>query len=171
MKLTWVDVRTCLNKAAVVEEALHIKVDGILSDSIADFDGLPPTVRKVLFPAEKSLPDDLSQVDVVIVIPNEHGQPHELAAAHPEVEFGQYVEIILRFVLHQLGLVDFRAPAPLSTRPCSPLRKAGLRVRAKCYCASRALHQLTGSRYSLLYLTNGSLRYGRRLRTQLSSLL
>ncbi|MET8759892.1 3-dehydroquinate synthase II [Lentzea sp. NPDC004782] len=94
MKLTWVDVRTCPNKAAVMEEALHIKVDGILSDSIADFDGLPPTVRKVFFPAGKSLPDDLSQVDVVIVAPDEHGQPHELATAHPEVEFGQYVEII-----------------------------------------------------------------------------
>ncbi|WP_190812845.1 3-dehydroquinate synthase II [Saccharopolyspora pogona] len=122
MKLTWVDVRTCPTKSAVLEEALHIKVDGILSDSAADFDGLPPTVRKILFPTGKSLPDDFGQADVVIVVPDEHGQLDELAAAHPEIEFGQYVEITDAATLdeacrsarsNQWSLLYFRDPTKI----------------------------------------------------------
>jgi 3-amino-4-hydroxybenzoic acid synthase len=93
MKITWIDLRAASAKAAVLEEALHQRVDAVVSDTVADFDGLPPTVKKVLFPQHKELPADLGPADVVIVVPEEHGRPEELAAAHPGVEFGQYVEI------------------------------------------------------------------------------
>ncbi|TDV52021.1 3-dehydroquinate synthase II [Actinophytocola oryzae] len=93
MKLTWVDVRASAARAAILEESLHQRVDAVVSDAVADFEGLPPTVKKVLFPQGTTLPEDLGQTDIVIVVPEEHGLPEELAAAHPEVEFGRYVEI------------------------------------------------------------------------------
>ncbi len=93
MKLTWVDIRASDVKAAVLEEALHQRVDGVVSDTVADFDGLPPTVRRVLFPQGMELPADLGATDVVIVVPAEHGQPQQLAALYPKVEFGRFVEV------------------------------------------------------------------------------
>ena len=93
MKLTWVDIRASEAKAAVLEEALRQRVDGVVSDTVADLDGLPPTVRKVLFPQGTELPADLGATEVVIVVPDEHGRPERLAAAYPEVEFGRFVEI------------------------------------------------------------------------------
>lgn len=93
MKITWIDVRTSKEKQAILEEALHQRVDGIVTDTVADLDNLPPTVTKVLFPEGKQLPHDFGQADVVIVVPDDHGHPADLAAAHPEVEFGRFVEI------------------------------------------------------------------------------
>ncbi|AXG79525.1 3-dehydroquinate synthase II [Streptomyces paludis] len=93
MKLTWVDIRTADNKAAILEEALHQRVDGLVSDSAADFDGLPPTVKKVLFPKGSGLPAELGQTDIVIVGPDEQASPEQLAAAHSGVEFGRFVEV------------------------------------------------------------------------------
>ncbi|MFC9297272.1 3-dehydroquinate synthase II family protein [Streptomyces sp. NPDC057011] len=95
MKLSWIDIRSVGSaKAAVVEEAVHARVDGILTDDPADLAGLPPTVRKVLFPQGQTLPEDFGAADVVIVEAAKHGDPAELALRHPEVEFGRYVEII-----------------------------------------------------------------------------
>src|SRR5262245_885274 len=93
MKLTWVDIRACGAKAAVMEEALHQRVDGVVSDNVEDFAGLPPTIKKVLFPQGRELPADLGPADIVIAVPGEHGLPEELAQAHPDVEFGRYVAI------------------------------------------------------------------------------
>jgi 3-amino-4-hydroxybenzoic acid synthase len=93
-KLCWIDVRALTGlKSAIVEEAIHQRVDAIVSDDPADFAGLPPTVRKVLRPAGE-LPAELTGVDVVIVDPAVHGDPAELATRHPGVEFGRYVEIV-----------------------------------------------------------------------------
>lgn len=94
MKLTWLDVRGAVDGRAVVEEAVHQRLDGVVSDTPADLEGLPPTVRKVLFPQGRKLPEDLGAADIVIVDPREHGEPAELAAAHPGVEFGRFVEIV-----------------------------------------------------------------------------
>ncbi|MEU6227076.1 3-dehydroquinate synthase II [Streptomyces sp. NPDC047042] len=94
MKLTWLDVRGATAPQAVLEEAVHQRLDGVVSDTPADLEQLPPTVKKILFPQGKKLPKNLGKVDVVIVDPREHGDPVELAAAHPGVEFGRFVEII-----------------------------------------------------------------------------
>ncbi|MFI9759320.1 3-dehydroquinate synthase II family protein [Streptomyces sp. NPDC051963] len=94
MKLTWLDIRGASAAQAVLEEALHQRLDGVVSDTLADLGNLPPTVRKILFPQGKALPDDLTVADVVIVDPREHGAPAELAQAHPGVEFGRFVEIV-----------------------------------------------------------------------------
>jgi 3-amino-4-hydroxybenzoic acid synthase len=92
VKLTWLDIRSAGDKQAFVQEALHQRVDGIVSDDLADFAQLPPTVKKVLFTQGKPLPEALEPADVVIVGPQ--GDLDGLAAAHPAVEFGRYVEIV-----------------------------------------------------------------------------
>ena len=95
MKISWLDIRA-LNgaKGAVVEEALHARIDGIVTDDPADLRSLPPTMKKVLFPRGKTLPGDLGGADIVIVDPAEHGSTAELSLRHPEAEFGRFVEII-----------------------------------------------------------------------------
>lgn len=94
MKLSWIDVRSVGSaKEAVIEEAIHVRVDGILTDDPADLAALPPTVKKILFPQGQTLPEDFGAADVVVVDPAKHGEPAELALRHPDVEFGRYVEI------------------------------------------------------------------------------
>ncbi|WP_340373796.1 3-dehydroquinate synthase II [Streptomyces sp. SS7] len=94
MRLTWLDIRTTTAKEAVLEEAVHQRLDGVVSDKLEELQQLPPTVKKILFPQGKKLPKDLGGADVVIVDPREHGSPAELAAVHPGVDFGRFVEII-----------------------------------------------------------------------------
>ncbi|MDR7301966.1 3-dehydroquinate synthase II [Haloactinomyces albus] len=94
MKLCWLDVRHNPDaKDAILEEALHQRVDGVLTSSVDDLTGLPPTVTKVLFPSDENLPEGLEAADVVIVRPSVHGEPASLAAKYPDVDFGRYVEI------------------------------------------------------------------------------
>ncbi len=96
MKLCWLDVRTVADglRRAIVEEAVHQRIDGIVAADPAVFDGLPPTVKKILVPAGKKLPESLAGIDIVIVDPAVHGHTAELAAKHKNVEFGRFVEII-----------------------------------------------------------------------------
>lgn len=94
MKLVWLDIRNVGAKQAVLEEALHQRVDAVVTDDIADLEALPPTVKKVLLPSGKDLPEDFGKADVVIVDPARHGEPAELAVRFPEVEFGRFTEII-----------------------------------------------------------------------------
>ncbi|MFD4373306.1 3-amino-4-hydroxybenzoic acid synthase [Streptomyces sp. NPDC058486] len=95
-KLTWLDVRSLGEaRAAILQEALHYRVDAVVTDDAADLADLPPTVTKVLFPQGKPLPDDFGTATVVIVDPARHGvTPAELALIHPEIEFGRFVEIV-----------------------------------------------------------------------------
>ena len=95
MKLSWVDIRSVGSaKDAIVQEAIHARVDGILAADPADLAKLPPTVKKVLFPQGQTLPESFGAADIVIVDPAKHGEPAELALAHPDVEFGRFVEIV-----------------------------------------------------------------------------
>lgn len=96
MKLSWLDIRSLGEaKNAIIQEALHHRLDGIVADDVADLAGLPPTVTKVLFPRGRALPENFGEANVVIVDPAAHGvTPAELALVHPEVEFGRFVEII-----------------------------------------------------------------------------
>ncbi|GDY32758.1 3-dehydroquinate synthase II [Gandjariella thermophila] len=95
MKLCWLDVRAGgAAVGAIIEEAVHQRVDGIVADDPAALAGLPPTVRKILFPQGRPLPEDLGGADIVIVDQAEHGSTAELAARFPGVEFGRFVEIV-----------------------------------------------------------------------------
>ncbi len=123
MKLSWIDIRSVGSaKDAVVEEALHARVDGILAADPADLVSLPPTVRRVLFPQGQTLPEDFGPADVVIVEPAKHGEPAELALRHPDIEFGRYVEIVDADTLEDAcrsartekwSLLDFRDPTKI----------------------------------------------------------
>ncbi|WP_318217264.1 3-dehydroquinate synthase II [Streptomyces sp. SCL15-6] len=94
MKLCWLDIRSVEGaKEAIVEEAVHQRVDAIVAADPADLEPLPPTVKKVLFPQHQPLPEKLGAADLVIVDPARHGEPAELAQQYPDVEFGRYVEI------------------------------------------------------------------------------
>ncbi|MET9442734.1 3-amino-4-hydroxybenzoic acid synthase [Streptomyces sp. NPDC006610] len=96
MKISWLDIRS-LGEArdAIVQEALHHRVEAIVSDDAADLKDLPPTVTRVLFPQGRPLPEDFGEASVVIVDPARHGvTPAELALRHPDVEFGRFVEIV-----------------------------------------------------------------------------
>ncbi|QGZ50976.1 3-dehydroquinate synthase II family protein [Streptomyces sp. QHH-9511] len=95
MKLCWLDLRTKNELTpAILEEAVHQRIDGVVASSVEDLADLPPTVKKVLFPRGAALPENFGEADVVVVNPAEHGDPAVLAARHPEVEFGRYVEIV-----------------------------------------------------------------------------
>ncbi|MDQ0789739.1 3-amino-4-hydroxybenzoic acid synthase [Streptomyces sp. B3I7] len=94
MKLSWIDIRDLGSaKDAILQEAIHARVDGILAAVPEDLEHLPPTVKKILFPQDRPLPEDFGAADVVIVDPAKHGDPGELAGRHPDIEFGRYVEI------------------------------------------------------------------------------
>ncbi|MFN2496474.1 MAG: 3-dehydroquinate synthase II family protein [Pseudonocardiaceae bacterium] len=94
MKLCWLDVRDTNGlKEAIVEEAVHQRVDGIVSADITDLEMLPPTTRKVLFSPGGELPADLTAADIVILGAAPHPDHAALAAAHPTVEFGRFVEV------------------------------------------------------------------------------
>ncbi len=95
MKLCWLDVRaTDGTKEAILEEAVHQRVDAIVAPTVTDLAPLPPTIKKVLFPQGGTLPEDFGPADIVIVDPAIHGEPAILAGGHPNVEFGRFVEII-----------------------------------------------------------------------------
>ncbi|MYV53648.1 3-dehydroquinate synthase II [Streptomyces sp. SID3212] len=95
MKLCWLDVRTKNESTtAILEEAVHQRIDGIVAATAEDLAGLPPTVKKVLFPEGTALPEDFGEADVVVVDPARHGDPAVLASRHPGVEFGRFVEIV-----------------------------------------------------------------------------
>jgi 3-amino-4-hydroxybenzoic acid synthase len=94
VKLCWLDVRdTDGLKEAIIEEAVHQRVDGIVAADLTDLDMLPPTTRKVFFPPGGELPGDLAPADIVILDPEAHSRQSALAAAHPTVEFGRFVEV------------------------------------------------------------------------------
>ncbi len=95
MKHCWLDVSSIDGlKEAVIEEAVHQRVDAIVSSDVADLAHLPPTVIRVLFPRGRPLPEDFGAANVVIVEPLVHGAPADLAKLYPGVEFGSFVEIV-----------------------------------------------------------------------------
>lgn len=94
MKLCWLDIRgTDSAKEAILEEALHQRLDGIVAADPSDLAALPPTVTKVLLPISRNLSQDIEAADVVVVDPATHGDPAALAKQFPNVEFGRFIEI------------------------------------------------------------------------------
>jgi 3-amino-4-hydroxybenzoic acid synthase len=107
---------------AVVEEAVHQRIDGIVAADPAKLAGLPPTVRKVLHLGGGQLPEDLAAADVVIVDTAVSGPTDELADQHPGVAFGRFVEITDAESLEQAcqaarterwSLLQFRDPTKI----------------------------------------------------------
>ncbi|YAL83262.1 3-dehydroquinate synthase II family protein [Dermacoccaceae bacterium W4C1] len=90
-RLCWLDLRETENREAVLEEALHQGVDGIVSDDPAHLEGLPPTITRVLL-SEGGLTVDPGPADVVVgaFSPTERA---EVAAAHPQLRVGVYVDV------------------------------------------------------------------------------
>jgi 3-amino-4-hydroxybenzoic acid synthase len=94
MKRCWLDLRDAGHLTdAFIEEAVHQGVDAIVAANLAHLSGLPPTVTKVLFPAD-AMPDDLTGADLVVVDPDRHGDLVVLASRHPGTAFARYVEIV-----------------------------------------------------------------------------
>jgi 3-amino-4-hydroxybenzoic acid synthase len=92
-KLCWVDVRgSGAALDAIRQEAVHHRIDGIVAADPADLDGLPPTVTRVLVPAS-DLPAEVPNVDLIILDPARHGEPTDLPARYPGVEFGRFVRV------------------------------------------------------------------------------
>jgi 3-amino-4-hydroxybenzoic acid synthase len=95
VKLCWLDLRDVhAAERAMIEEAVHQQVDGIVAADPAMFAGLPPTVRKVLLSIGPDLPADLDAADLVIVDTAIHGDTATLAECHPGTEFGRFVEVV-----------------------------------------------------------------------------
>ncbi|MBO0869506.1 MAG: 3-dehydroquinate synthase II [Micromonosporaceae bacterium] len=91
MKVCWLDIRTLgAARAAIVEEAVHQRVEAVVADDVAALQGLPPTVTKVLL-AGTELPDQLDGVDLVIMDAT-RGVPDGYRS-RDGVEFGQYVAV------------------------------------------------------------------------------
>ncbi|MER6916686.1 3-dehydroquinate synthase II [Streptomyces sp. NPDC000594] len=61
MKFGWIDLRgvPAEQQDAVVEAAIHAKVEGIVAADTARLAGLPPTVKRVLIPAGQAFPSSL----------------------------------------------------------------------------------------------------------------
>ncbi|GHD19698.1 3-dehydroquinate synthase II [Streptomyces violarus] len=96
MKMSWLDIRGLGEaKEAILQEALHYRVEAVVADDPADFAELPPTLSKVLLPQGEKLPEDFGDATIVVVDPARHGATTaELALRHPGVEFGRFVEIV-----------------------------------------------------------------------------
>ncbi|MFJ7409716.1 3-dehydroquinate synthase II family protein [Streptomyces sp. NPDC098077] len=93
-KLCWLDIRSAGKaRQAIVEEALHQRIDGIVAADPADLEGLPPTVTKVLMPPPGKRPASYGSAGVVILAGDASARA-EAAGAAPDVEFGRLVEII-----------------------------------------------------------------------------
>ena len=122
-RLCWLDIRAAGSAtSAILEEAVHQRVDGVVAADPTALAGLPPTVRKVLlFPDGHPEQPDFGVADTVVV-PGTAAQRAPLAAAHPKVEFGRYVEIVDAASLEQacqsarterLSVLYFRDPTKI----------------------------------------------------------
>jgi 3-amino-4-hydroxybenzoic acid synthase len=99
-KLCWLDIRgEGAQTAAVVEEAIHQRVDGIAADDPAALANIPPAIRRVLIPTA-TFPDDIGAADVLIVRGTVADRA-ALADIYPDVEVGRYMEIVDADTLQQ----------------------------------------------------------------------
>ncbi|MDA2811406.1 3-dehydroquinate synthase II [Nocardiopsis sp. RSe5-2] len=120
MKLCWIDIRGLGEaKKAVIEEAVHQRVDAIVSDDTGGLALVPPTVRRVYLP-RGGVPGDVAGADVVLF--PDGGVPAGFAEEHPEVETGLYVEVVDAPTLdaacraareERFSVLDFRDPTKI----------------------------------------------------------
>lgn len=123
MKLCWIDIRAVSGgaKPAIIEEAVHQRINGIVASEPGDLASLPPTITKVLLPAagQEKVPADTADV---VILPYGHGGPRQLAAGDRAAEFGRYVEVVDEPTLQQAcvsaredqwSVVRFRDPTKI----------------------------------------------------------
>jgi 3-amino-4-hydroxybenzoic acid synthase len=91
-KLCWLDIRSAgPARAAIVEEAVHQRVNAIVADDPAHLTDLPPSVMKVLFvDCGRALPPD--GVADVVLLPEQHDAAG-LAQDYPALTIGRYIEV------------------------------------------------------------------------------
>ncbi|MFY1652950.1 3-dehydroquinate synthase II family protein [Solwaraspora sp. WMMB762] len=87
-RFAWIDLRTVPADIvdAVVDAAIHQRVDGIVSDSVGQLAGLPPTVRRILVTNEAAPEAPADAVDLVV---------RELAEPAPAVADGDGVHVVV----------------------------------------------------------------------------
>jgi 3-amino-4-hydroxybenzoic acid synthase len=95
MKLCWLDVRGLGEiKSAVLEEAVHQRVDAVLSDDQADLAVLPPTLTRVLYLDRAIAHGDLDDtIDVVISGNGDHSELGQLTGKRESLTSGSYVDV------------------------------------------------------------------------------
>lgn len=121
-KLCWLDVREAGGATtAILEEAVHQRMDAVVSTDVAVLSGLPPTMQKVLILDGGELPADFGSADTV-VLPGASAQRHDLMSRFPDVQFGRFVEIVDAASLGQaceaarnerFAVLDFRDPTKI----------------------------------------------------------
>lgn len=100
MKLCWIDIgRVTEAKDAITEEALHHRVDGIVSRDAADLASLPPTAQRVLDATGADLERvletiDTDTVDLVLIDPVTQGSTTELARRYEGLHFAAFVNVV-----------------------------------------------------------------------------
>src|SRR5579875_862586 len=94
MKLCWLDIRATSPdiREAVLTEAVHQRIDGIVASDPADLAGLPPTITKILLPppGREELRPRLADI---VILPPGH-ETRRPAESCPGTEFGRFVEIV-----------------------------------------------------------------------------
>jgi 3-amino-4-hydroxybenzoic acid synthase len=91
-RLCWLDLRrTGADRPAIMEEALHHGIDGLLVASPGDLAGLPPTVTKILLPEPGASHTDLAGADVLLLRPDERAPA--LSCTGTPVELGRFVRV------------------------------------------------------------------------------
>ncbi|MEV5463151.1 3-dehydroquinate synthase II, partial [Streptomyces cellulosae] len=121
-KLCWLDIREAGDLApAVLEEALHQRIDAVVAADMTMLADLPPTIRRVLLHDAGEPTDGFTGADLVLVAGGAEDRA-KLAQAHPSIEFGRYVEITdadsletacLSARTEQWSLLDFRDPTKI----------------------------------------------------------
>src|ERR1044071_469170 len=95
MTLCWLDIRAVAGdaRAAIIEEAVHQRIDGIAASDPGQLAGLPPTVTRVLLPGSnhQDLPPDAADV---VIVPYGQRPPRLLAAAGRDMVHGRFVEVV-----------------------------------------------------------------------------
>jgi 3-amino-4-hydroxybenzoic acid synthase len=92
VKLCWLDLRgTCPDvRDAIVQEAIHQRIDAIVASDPGDLADLPPTITKVLMPGTADVPPGAADI---VIVPYGGPDRSRLADAHPGTQFGRFVEV------------------------------------------------------------------------------
>jgi 3-amino-4-hydroxybenzoic acid synthase len=95
VKLAWIDTRALGDlAAAVIEEAVHIGVDGFVSDNPALLSIVPPSRRKValvLPDTPKTVADDLAEIADLLLL--DHTLVGQFTPARPDAQTGVFVAV------------------------------------------------------------------------------